>query len=642
MRTLQKPLTTFMLFLSACFLTSWNFNRQDKTFKTNTVVTNDSLMNAIGDFDADSPGKPPIGNVYIQKITDDLNHLLIIAQSKTPGYGSKSFELQYDTYKILFRDDGQEYDAIASDGYYTGRVLVSQRSFKEIAVRLGMNPNPPRYKYEGREIISRNTDKSQFGFNITAFENNQMVPITNLGITAASTGLIDHSLLITNLAVVEDSTRTWNSCTQKGNVDGPWTFKTIMKQLASTDPSHIANDSTVSAFVLNWLNTWLSKKIINGDTVTSRQRMQNKIIQPWLDKSFEGGAPAGQLDMRFAPFKLTAIVNRFDMRFNGTVSKVGQARIVFCLINSACTNKEEFNVIFEYAVPIVKCNDMHAYELEWYNLKDSVLGSPGYNAALQHITDRFTLCGTSITKPNQSSLNQIRTNEIAIAPISDQRWQLREFILDSVTHQLKQTTVKKEPQKKYNAKVDNADVQRMANFVNINSGFNGMSFFYPDSLNGFPFIAGSAIIDNPPCGDSIPKVYHWDGADKTKPSSFIVSSTKRQTFSQSTCSGCHSGETQTGFTQIDPVFFGKEATLSGFLSGKAGRNGSFDYDGDPNNGVLTVKDPAQRPALNNITLRTFNDLDRRATDLENFVATTCGTVLQIRNDLMFQPLGMTH
>src|SRR2546430_1108925 len=99
-----------------------------------------------------------------------------------------------------------------------------------------------------------------------------------------------------------------------GNADGAWTFKTLIKNLASRDPQHIATDSTVSVFVKNWLNNWTSDKIINGDTIKARNLVTTKILNPWLSKSKQGGSPQGELDMKFAPFKLTAILNRFDLR----------------------------------------------------------------------------------------------------------------------------------------------------------------------------------------------------------------------------------------------------------------------------------------------------------------------------------------
>ena len=134
-----------------------------------------------------------------------------------------------------------------------------------------------------------------------------------------------HCVTITDLAVVEDPTRTWNSCTQKGNINGAWTFKTIMKQLASKDPSHIATDAQVSDFVKNWLSNWATNQIINGDTVAARTAVNTIILNPWLNKSRNAGAPVGQLDMRFAPFKLLAIVNRFDLRDGGVHGIPGSA-----------------------------------------------------------------------------------------------------------------------------------------------------------------------------------------------------------------------------------------------------------------------------------------------------------------------------
>ena len=84
-------------------------------------------------------------------------------------------------------------------------------------------------------------------------------------------------------------------------------------------------------------------------------------------------------------------------------------------------------------------------------------------------------------------------------------------------------------------------------------------------------MGGHALTKAPPAGNSIPQVHHWDGTTSNIPLSFITDDTVRHLFSLNTCSGCHGGETQTGFTQVDPVFFGTQATLSGFLTGKAWR-----------------------------------------------------------------------
>jgi hypothetical protein len=113
----------------------------------------------------------------------------------------------------------------------------------------------------------------------------------------------------------------------------------------------------------------------------------------------------------------------------------------------------------------------------------------------------------------------------------------------------------------------------------------------------------------------------------------------RFNFSLNTCWGCHGGETQTGFTHVDPVFYGTEATLSGFLTGSAGKNGAIDFDKDPDNDVFTVKDPALRPTASNATLRGFNDMLRRARDLNAVWQSDCGTVFSISSELLFKPLN---
>ena len=95
-------------------------------------------------------------------------------------------------------------------------------------------------------------------------------------------------------------------------------------------------------------------------------------------------------------------------------------------------------------------------------------------------------------------------------------------------------------------------------------------------------------------------------------------------FSLQTCSGCHAGETQTAFTHINPVFFGNEARLSGFLTGVKGTGGAIDFDHDSTNVLMAVQDAAMRPSTNP-TIRSFNDIDRRARDLLSYVSTSCGT-----------------
>ena len=125
--------------------------------------------------------------------------------------------------------------------------------------------------------------------------------------------------------------------------------------------------------------------------------------------------------MRFAPFKLIAIVNRFDLRDGGVHgikgSPVGEGRYVFCLINSTCNAALKMGVIFEFGVNKPNtCDAKKAWAQQWVNLKDLPIGSSQYNQALQNITDQYSLCGTNPIRPNQSSLDQLRTNEKRYLP----------------------------------------------------------------------------------------------------------------------------------------------------------------------------------------------------------------------------------
>jgi hypothetical protein len=246
---------------------------------------------------------------------------------------------------------------------------------------------------------------------------------------------------------------------------------------------------------------------------------------------------------------------------------------------------------------------------------------------------------TDSSKPNFSSLDRVRTNEIALDP-NPLRWELIEFLFDNLGN-LVQTTVAQNSADKYNVQVVNAEVQRMVDFVNQNTNsINNGRHVVPLTWEGSPFLGGSAHIIGAPTGQP-PNVNHWDGTDSSNASTFIVNNTSRFFFSENTCNACHAGETQTGFTHVDPTFFGTEAGLSGFLTGRAGSGGAIDFDNNPNNDSMAVKDPALRPS-SNPAIRIFNDILRRAKDLQTVVKTTCGTALSISAELMFQPLNEPH
>jgi hypothetical protein len=78
-------------------------------------------------------------------------------------------------------------------------------------------------------------------------------------------------------------------------------------------------------------------------------------------------------------------------------------------------------------------------------------------------------------------------------------------------------------------------------------------------------------------------------------------------FSLQTCNGCHARETNTGFTHVNPAAFGAStAGLSGFLTG------------------ISVPDPSDPSPTRN-----FNDLQRRAADLDALLNSPCISIIKL-------------
>jgi hypothetical protein len=392
------------------------------------------------------------------------------------------------------------------------------------------------------------------------------------------------------------------------------------------------------------LNKWQSNQIINGDTVKARPT--TKMLNNWLSKSKTGGSPQGQLDMKFAPFKLMAILTRFDLRERGfTLGTIpaGEIRFIFCALNNDCTDKQDFTVIFEYGAPVKNdCDSVHAWGQQIVNLKNFTLGSPEYNQALQKLTDKVSLCGSNTKQVNQSSLDALRTNERSLSP-APTRSEFRQFALNS-SGKLGETVISLCPMDKYNAQVDNPDVERMVGWINANRGAikkdnYTLPAFLIDSVTHDTILlqAGKTQILDTPVGNA-PLAYHWDGIEKRKTAAFIRNTAARHTFSLNICSGCHAGETETFFFHVTPVFFGTKASLSGFLTGNPQPQAvPFDRDGNPTNDSMMVQDAAFRPASNPLVYF-FNDNLRRARDLKDVVSTPCTSVLALRDRLMFSPV----
>ncbi|MEM7034379.1 MAG: Calx-beta domain-containing protein, partial [Chloroflexota bacterium] len=431
-----------------------------------------------------------------------------------------------DTVPTIMHDDGCAPDEIAGDGVYTALVTLSEEELAMVEVTDDPTARPG-------------------------------APID-----------IDKELMIRNLSVIADETRTRDICgpgnNPVGNADGAWAFKSLIMNIAGTN-----NEATAATFVENWINTWDSTQTIeNGQISLPRSAVKQQILDNWQREN-------GRLDLDFAPFRLLSIVNRLDLRDNPTPTSggAGELRFVWGVLHPSTCNDRSFTVIFEYGIPAANTNDIKQWAEEIHAL--GALTGEAYNSALQTYTNKITGLNAVPEKPNGSAINQIRSNEFLSSP-----WELREFVL-SENGSLMLTTVKQTPPNSFNGSTE------LGNFINANQStllrVNGITgapdprHVVPDSLLGSE--------------SEVPSSFVWNAPN-------ILNSEARHQFAVTTCNGCHRVETNTSFTHVSPRGFNSEAAISGFLTG------------------VILSDPVSG------TPRTFNDLGRRTVDLNHILNAT--------------------
>jgi hypothetical protein len=334
-------------------------------------------------------------------------------------------------------------------------------------------------------------------------------------------------------------------------------------------------------------SSWLSDQNVNGFQVPGRPAIQSLVLDPWPRIN-------GKLDLAHAPLRLLAIVNRTDLR-NLAKGHAGEGRFVFGVLDRDGFS-QLFTLILEYRLPAASEADVLDWAQRWHAL--AALPFPGeeYNAALQELTQRFAARGAEPGRPNDSALGQLRTNEIVLGG----PWELREFELSAETGVLMPSTVKLTPDNALNGD------PRLARFVNENETLIlEERHVVPELFDDAPFLAGASVND----------FIHWTAAD-------ITNNDARHKLALNTCNGCHGPETGTDFLMVSPREPGSPATLAGFLTG------------------ITVNDPVGGEP------RTFNDLQRRVTDLERLVCSAgesrAGRGVAARASFIAQGIGRVH
>lgn len=321
-----------------------------------------------------------------------------------------------------------------------------------------------------------------------------------------------------------------------------------------------------------------------------------------------------------SPFRLLGIVLRLDLRGAGGPyggGEAGEGRFVFSLHDGNCNNKP-MTLILEYKVPLSGCIAVRDWAQKW----KAIATSTNYNADLAALTQVFSAAGANPAAPNQSAISQIRTNEfLPGSPL----WEMREFVLPRGGGFLQETDVKQEPDTGWN------NTPLLADYLNNNwpqlVGPPPAQHTIPLNYNGNPFRGASS---------PVPQLWNAPAALLTVPTTPSPITPAPATIRDdalfqlalNTCSGCHQVETGTPFAHLDyntPVAV--PAILSGFLTG------------------ISLPDPR-----NGAVMRHFNDLARRALDLDHVAAMSCPTpvvAVPVGNLLLQQlsvapPVTATH
>jgi len=557
----------------------------------------------VGDRDLrrDPPAVQSMEAMLLDKDTPRGNALLMVRfveKEKLPP----TLTIDTEDRRVLLRDDGKDGDEKAQDGVFSAifRLDVARLAArqKELA-DLGREPiKIPQF--DGRQLKQ---ELPLAPFDINKITPRQRFPFPPpLPAVLPGDVSIDHSLAITHTvadpslggSVVDDPTRTFNPCTGVGNDQGKWTFGHLMTEMANTPVTGL--DPRV--FTRRWLEKWMTDQTVNTFTVEQRTAIQSLVITPWETAS--GVGPGGLLDLKKAPFRLLAIINRVDLSDNLVYGQgsAGEARFVFGVLGPAPScSPARFAVIFEYGVEAKGCKGLKAWAKQWFDLKQHAIGTPAYNAALEAITEQFVNANAAPTKPNGSALNQLRTNENALNPL----WELREFRIDLLEGgHLREVTVKQNPDQRFHQSGTLPDTT--TDFVNTNE----VAVLADAHVVTLDFPMGKAYLGG---ASPTPGGVFWndDGAPT------ITNRDARHHFSLNTCNGCHAGETQTPFLHVGVRTFGSPAGLSGFMTG------------------ITVADPADG-APN----RTFNDLLRRQQRTADILSNSCFAFLP------FSKLKMVH
>jgi hypothetical protein len=674
----------------------------------------------------DAPLLPP-DEVFIQKANGfgEYGNVLVSVRLSDAQLAAKTADGTRDYIVIgspeapvVLRDDGQGGDAAAADGLFTGLAFIDEpqlaargssdaaewhgravRTTPRFVGRSAVDVYEPQpFDYEG----FRGGGRVRLGPAVAFLEPETYVPPDSVPgepgegtsealvssksvfvpkltsatpVVEGTNAFQDRVLMIRDVGVVTDPTRTYDPCTDTGNPAGVWTFNHLMTEMANPAASGINPADFVRAWLENWLNTGLT---VNGDAAPARPLIQN-LINLWPKTA------DGKLDLAKSPLRLLSINPRIDLRrtagggfysnnVSGNFLDAGEARFIFGFAlkvpagqdpNSLFLGPVElppasnrcfalpFTVILEYRIPKCDCKDVKSWARQWMELADDPLGSPRYNARLEALTEQFVTANANPRNPNGSALGQLRTNEVAISTFPP-TWELREFQLTQFPFTfLQETTSDDTPQNRW----QNTTLLRDW-ILAVKPSLSGPDFEDPIAPVPLLFTGSAGISENflageslvpPPITDFLNIFWRAPGLNLADPQENWA----RHRVARASCNGCHRRETFTHFVHVEP---GKTMVQSVWNDSLSGGLGNW-VDNPPRRsdpslpaelsqfltGINGLGDAASSPnprSPNRGTpTRNFDDLARREEDIKRVGKLACFRFHPANADLVRRTLA---
>ena len=550
----------------------------------------------------------------------------------------------------VLHDDGNYPDDRANDGIFATIVNQDPTVFANEVVTRMNNLQAQGYgmKFTGHlgEVVKYRDIKP---FNYNDFQNFQIQQFDEIILEGATPCdmqdeiLKQNSLLITDLRVVEDPARTYNVVTGAGTSQGAWTFGELMKNMAggyadeaNPLPAEVAH---IREFLKQWIIEQYTQFTVNGHQSASlaSDEVLQLLVRQWIriaknnedyivpvsndqdwqtiwDTAFTTTEDINDL-LAAAPFKLTAIVNRLDLRGNsgydngsGLEINAGETRFIYSLIHgvddlknglpsdglggpvvfyptsagghgvsSAVLNDwNGMNVIFEYSNIVSEECEIKDLGEQWKELSDYAFDDSTYLNKLESITNLVTARNARVDGVNGSAISQIRTNTKLFSPAeSNAKWNLREFKLDETTGYLVNAPTANMPfavnntrrNSKFEGTLDiHASSEDIVDWIyGVNGPSKAISVRHGNHNIPQHLLEPTAVMQdemqsyyglgywNPTFPDNIYDDHNYNLEASLKHKEI------RHQLSLNTCMGCHGAETKTLFTMIRPLGYGDSA-----------------------------------------------------------------------------------